>query len=461
MGIVMTAILPHPPILMHEIGKGEEERIAATQRAYIEIAGRVAATRVDTVVIVSPHATAYADYFHISPGKNARGDFRRYGLPELEVEARYDEAFVRALADEAKRAGVPAGIKGERDARLDHGTMIPLVYLAEAGVRCEIVRIGLSGLGADLHYRLGKCIKKAAETLGRDTVVLASGDLSHKLLENGPYGFAHEGPLFDEAATLAMAEGDFFSLMTFDPAICDAAAQCGLGAFRVMAGALDQTRVKSRLLSYEGPYGIGYAVASFYPDGADETRAFDLAYLRMERERLEANRKSEDAYVRLARDAVDSFVRTGKKPMLPEDLPDALKKDRAGAFVTLKLHGSLRGCIGSVKPTAASLAEEIQKSAISACSADERFEPVTERELDELTYSVDVIGQTERIESIERLDVKKYGVIVTSGYRRGLLLPNLEGVNDVKTQLSIAKKKAGIPESERCRMERFEVERHA
>jgi len=152
-------------------------------------------------------------------------------------------------------------------------------------------------------------------------------------------------------------------------------------------------------------------------------------------------------------------VRTGETPPLPEELPEEMKQ-RAGVFVSLKIGGKLRGCIGTISAVTGSIAEEIVKNAVAACSEDPRFDPVRPEELERITYSVDVLGPAERIDSMEQLDAKKYGVIVVSGYRKGLLLPNLEGVDTVEEQLKIAKRKAGIPESERCRMERFEVVRH-
>lgn len=141
-------------------------------------------------------------------------------------------------------------------------------------------------------------------------------------------------------------------------------------------------------------------------------------------------------------------------------LSDELLHTRAGAFVSLKIAGELRGCIGTIAAVQASLAEEIIHNAISASTQDPRFPPVTETELPLLEYSVDVLGAAEKIESPSQLDVKRYGVIVTKGYRRGLLLPNLEGVDTVEMQLAIAARKGGIDLSENPELERFEVVRH-
>ena len=145
---------------------------------------------------------------------------------------------------------------------------------------------------------------------------------------------------------------------------------------------------------------------------------------------------------------------------MPEGLPEELYKSRAGAFVSLKEDGRLRGCIGTIRAVRGTLAEEIMHNAVSACSEDTRFSPVEDWEVDRLTISVDVLGETEKISSPEELDVTRYGVIVTEGGRRGLLLPNLEGVDTVEQQIAIAKQKAGIREHESVELERFEVIRH-
>ena len=460
MAILMAAIVPHPPIILPEIGLGQEREIRQTTEAYREIAKRIRQKKPETLVILSPHATSYADYFHISPGKKAHGDFRRFGAKQVEVTAFYDEAFVAALERNAKRAGIPAGTRGEQDNTLDHGTMIPLTFLAEREIPCAIVRIGLSGLDAAAHYRLGKCIQKTAEELNRDVAVVASGDLSHKLLATGPYGYAEQGPAFDRFVTEAISKGDFLTLLSLDPSLCEEAAECGLGAFRILAGALDQTAVSSELLSYEGTFGVGYAIASFLPEGEDETRAFDITYQRVERARITELREREDAYTRLARATVEAYVNSGETPPLPSDLPAEMTRERAGVFVSLKISGKLRGCIGTINAVCTNIAEEIVRNAVSACSDDSRFEPVLPEELERISYSVDVLGKTQRVDSLGQLDAKRYGVVVISGYRKGLLLPNLDGVDTVEEQVKIAKRKAGIPENERCRMERFEVVRH-
>ncbi|TFG91882.1 MAG: AmmeMemoRadiSam system protein A [Candidatus Atribacteria bacterium] len=169
--------------------------------------------------------------------------------------------------------------------------------------------------------------------------------------------------------------------------------------------------------------------------------------------------KEESAYVKLARETIDNYIKHGKIITLPLDLPKEMINQKAGVFVSLKKYGELRGCIGTFMPTQKNIAQEIIKNAISAAVEDPRFSPVNVSELEDLTISVDVLSNPEEVKDISQLDPKKYGVIVSSGYKKGLLLPDLEGVDTAEEQLNIARCKAGIYPDEKVKLYRFEVKR--
>ena len=460
MALQAAFIVPHPPLIIPAVGNGEERGIQSTIDAYEQIAREIAAIRPDTIIVTSPHATAYRDYFHISPGNGAHGDMYRYRALHTDLNCDYDTEFVDCLSKMCDEEGFAAGSDYERDPELDHATYIPLYFVNKFLSEYKVVRIGLSGLGPLEHYRLGELINAAVERLGRNAVFIASGDLSHKLTADGPYGFSAEGPAFDKQITNAMATGDFLQFLSFDEAFADKAAECGLRSFQIMAGALDARNVESKLLSYEGPFGVGYAVASFYVKDRDNNRCFGKLFSRAASEQVEAPRALEDDYVRLARSSVAHFVSHNFPLERPKELPEEMLACRAGVFVSLHKHGRLRGCIGTIQPVTDCIADEIIRNGISACSEDPRFDPVREDELELLEISVDVLGEPEHIESREQLDPQRYGVIVTNRFRRGLLLPMLEGVDTVDQQIHIAKQKAGISEGESCSLERFEVVRH-
>lgn len=460
MGILAATMVPHPPLIIPDVGKGEEKKIQQTIDAYREAAHRIGRLQPETVVLMSPHQVMYADYFHISPGKGAKGDFGQFGAGSVKLEVAYDAEFVEKLCQLAESKGLPAGTAGEKKRQLDHGTMVPLYFLNQYLGEYRLVRIGLSGLSLVKHYELGQCIKETAEQLGRRTVLVASGDLSHRLKEDGPYGYQKEGPMYDSEIMRVMGQASFGELLEFKENFCEKAGECGHRSFTIMSGALDQTAVCPERLSYEGPFGVGYGVCTYEVQGVDATRNFKEQFEESERARIMKLRAQEDAFVQLARKAVEAYVCRREVLDVPQDLPGEMYSERAGAFVSIKENGSLRGCIGTIQATQPSIAEEIIGNAISASSRDYRFSPIEAEELDKLTISVDILGEREPINSTDDLDVKRYGVIVTKGNKRGLLLPNLEGVDTVEQQIAIAKRKAGIGRQENVELERFEVVRH-
>lgn len=462
MSILSAVVVPHPPIILPEIGRGEEIKISATSSAYKEISKRIVEKNPETIIITSPHSIMYADYFHISPGNFATGNFSQFRAPQVSLKINYDEEFVKNLSDAAMQENISAGILGEKNSELDHGTMIPLRFLELAGLdfnKVKFLRIGLSGLSAAEHYKFGKIISKISEKLNRRTIFIASGDLSHKLKESGPYGFAEEGPQFDKEVMKNLSSGEFLKLLTMDKKICNRAAECGLRSFWIMSGALDEKKIFAEKLSYEGTFGVGYGIIYFEILGEDKDRNFLQKLLEFQHEKYLERKKTEDEYIKLARYSVENFVKNHKAE-LPKNLPEELLTRRAGAFVSLHKNGELRGCIGTIAATRKNIAEEILQNGISACSRDPRFSPVEVSELEEIIYSVDILGEPERIFEKKDLDVKKYGVIVENNGRRGLLLPDLEGIETIEQQILIAKQKANIGAKEPINLWRFEVIRH-
>lgn len=166
-----------------------------------------------------------------------------------------------------------------------------------------------------------------------------------------------------------------------------------------------------------------------------------------------------DPYIKLAYSALEKWVRENSRIKPPDDIPEEMLEKKNGVFVSLKKNGELRGCMGTFEPTQENVAREIIKNAISASSRDPRFPPLQNEEIEDLEISVDILSSPQPC-SRDQLDPTKYGVIVKKGRRKGLLLPDLEGVDTVKEQLSVARRKAGISKGEEERILRFEVERH-
>ena len=429
-------IMPHPPIARPEVGKGKEKEIQSTLDAYRKASKMIAEDAPQTIVVISPHSIVYSDAFYIAAGKRWKGDLAQFGAPDVALDFENDTELADEVIKLSKEKRIPVVYDERGSIRPDHGSVVPLAFVAEAYRNFKVLRISPSFLEDSTLVEMGSIIERAAAHLGRKITFLASGDLSHRLKEDGPYGFVKEGPVFDKQVTDIMKSCKFEDFQKFDPIFLESAAECGLPGFIMMSGALKNYKVESEFMSYQGTFGVGYAVCAF---------------------------KIHDHYIRLAQKSLEYYIKNGKKLVLTEEekkeLPKEMTSSKAGCFVSLKKHGDLRGCIGTIYPTQDSIADEIINMAIQAGTRDPRFYAVKESELAYLVYDVDVLYPPEPATK-EQLDVKKYGVIVSTKMKRGLLLPNLEGVDTVDFQLDIACQKAGIRNGEDYEIERFLVERH-
>lgn len=460
MSIIDGYLMPHPPILVPQVGKGEEKSAHRTLEALNRAAEEIRDEAPVTIVLTSPHAPLFEDYIHISSQEELTGTLERFGAPEVKLAFRNNLKLVHAISRIAEKQGIPAGTITEENARrfklpktLDHGALVPLYFITRKYTEFSLVHISLAAMPYRQLYRFGMCIAEAAAELGEKTVFVASGDLSHRLLEEGPYGFDPQGPRYDKLLVDSLEKLEVEKLLNLEEDFCEQAGECGHRSVLMMLGALDGKQLKTQVYSYEDPFGVGYAVARLQVMGEDRER-------QVLQHSLNKARQGEDPYVKLARASLEAYVRNGQVLKLPENLPAGMLAQRAGAFVSLKRFGELRGCIGTIFPTQDSVAQEIIHNAISSGTQDPRFYPVKPDELDTITYSVDILGEPEPIQGMDQLDVIRYGVIVRSGRRSGLLLPNLEGVAAVEEQVSIALQKAGIKPNEKYSMERFEVIRH-
>lgn len=493
MSILAGYAVPHPPLIIPSVGRGEERGIQTTIDAYREIARRIVALQPETIVISSPHAPLYRDGFHVTTDEVLNGSMEAFRASETTLKAKIDTALTDEIIQTTQQSGIVVAPSTWRDRDMDHATFIPLYFIEqaykEAGISPEykVVRVGLSALSSEVHRQFGHAIARAIDRTQRRCVWVASGDLSHKLKTDGPYGYVPEGPELDRQLCDLFRSGALEKLFELDEYFCECAAECGVRSFQIMAAALEMEYpqgVSSELLSYEGPFGVGYAVAAFetaMPEDCDVAVCNSKAVHNNTNESLShdgtarASDEVSDPYVALARASVETYIKTGRALKLSDYqkqvgrlygkdanmLPEEMLSQQAGVFVSIHEWGELRGCIGTIAPTTNCIAEEIIQNGISASTRDPRFPAIEEYELDQLEISVDVLSEAEPVSSLEELDVKRYGVIVTKGFRRGLLLPNLEGVDSVEDQVAIAKQKAGIRIDDwDVELERFEVIRH-
>jgi len=457
-------ISPHPPALVDALGYGSLKEAASTITGMSKLSYILSMHKPKVVIYISPHGNMFSDAICILDEEKIKGDLRKFGAPQVAYEKTVSRALNEAIKNEFELAGIPHIFLNREKAKkygvqlsLDHGVIVPMYYIDKAFKDYEIVHITPGGLRNRELFQAGKALSRAIEEAGLFTVVVASGDLSHYLLEEGPYGYRKEGELLDKEIVTIFKEERIADLVNIDHDLIERGGECGLKGFIMAAGMFDMNDVNVSVYSYEGPFGVGYMTASLLPADANTAPAFTVK-----------KKAYEDPYIELARMAIEKYVKEGtqlewneyKKYFSASFIREA-EALHAGAFVSIHKNKDLRGCIGTISPTTENLAEEIIYCAIEACSADPRFYPVTKGELEFLDIKVDVLSQPEDIDDKSMLDEKRYGVIVSKGVRRGLLLPNLEGVNSIDEQLKIAKRKAGIDENdENIRIKRFEVVRH-
>ncbi|HEY8392692.1 MAG TPA: AmmeMemoRadiSam system protein A [Capillibacterium sp.] len=469
--LVYGALVPHPPIILEEIGGAETKKAVRTVEAMENLARRLAAANPETLLIFSPHGPVFRDGLAIRGGKRLKGDLAQFGAAKT-WEWEVDQELSRAILAETEKENLPCVELGSEDffrygidSELDHGVLVPLSFLADAQVR--LVATGMSLLPWVEQYALGVAIGRAVRSSPRRIAVIASGDLSHCLKPGAPAPYDPRGKEFDETLMALLRAQQREALFELDPVLVEKAAECGFRTLLMLLGVFDGIKAEIEVLNYEGPFGVGYGVVAFEPQGTEATEESLLTALRRRRaETIRQRRAAESPFVRLARLTVENYLQ-GK------DLPDALAflagsgeefytegSRQAGAFVSIKKNGQLRGCIGTIYPTQPTFAEEIRHNAIAAAFQDPRFDPVQAEELPDLVYSVDRLDMPEPVAGPEALDPKKYGIIVRHGHKTGLLLPDLDGVETVEEQIAIAKQKAGIGRNEAVELERFTVTRY-
>ncbi|MBN2897183.1 MAG: AmmeMemoRadiSam system protein A [Clostridia bacterium] len=465
MNLLKGYIVPHPPILVMGT-EGEKAKIEATQKAYEEISKEIGTSDADIVVLITPHGPVFVDGLCVYDGNRISGDFSRFGHREITGIWDNDLEYIEKLQEKATAHDITL-VKIDDDLMntfnipdaLDHGAMVPLHMLAQGLSDKKIVVINYGLLPVETLYQFGQLITETLEEQHKKGIVIASGDLSHYLSEDGPYGFREEGEAFDKAYVQAFEKGDWESLLFVEKHLLVQAGECGKRSIEILLGAFDRVAYSTDKLSYEAPFGVGYMVGRLSPEAETASR-FD-GVVKRHQEILQHHRANEGDVVKLARKAIEIYLRDGYVYRPEDRLEIEASGRRSGVFVSLKDSGGLRGCIGSTGGIAPTVEEEIVEMAVKAATRDPRFDPVSFEELEGLTISVDILSPSEPVEDRATLDPKKYGVIVSSGHKQGLLLPDLEGIDTIEEQISIALNKAGIdPLNEVYQVYKFTVKRY-
>lgn len=467
MSIIFAGYSPHPPVLIPDVGGDEVKRVEKTISALKSLFEDF--PQVDALIIITPHGPIFQDAITVFKQEKLRGDFANFGAPQVELNCKNNLTLGEEIIKKAEQQGLLMASLNQDLAQsfnlsteLDHGQTVPLYYLKnEADHLPPIVPISIGLLSYEEMYLFGICIKEACESLKLKAGIIASGDLSHKLSKEAPAGYTPKAKEFDQQIISLFEAGEVLRLISIDKGLIEDAGECGFRPLLMLLGALDGNEIKADVLSYEAPFGVGYMVGKVEVGNKSKERKLYQKILALKKDKLAQVRNNESAPVRLARAALEHAVVTGGSLDNSIEDKEPPLNQKAGVFVSIKKDGQLRGCIGTVAPTKEDIASEIAANAVQAGMNDPRFEPVQVDELEALTYSVDILSAPEPIADEGELDPKNYGVIVSKGSKRGLLLPNLPGINSAQEQVLIAKQKAGIDPDETVRLERFLVTRYS
>jgi aromatic ring-opening dioxygenase LigB subunit len=266
-GIVAGCITPHPPLLIPEVGGRELERVESTKRAMEDLSDRVKALAPEVLVMISPHSPVAGPSFGIKVADKLEGSFTAFGSPQVRLKKDNDRELARKIMDMGEARGIEItplkNIKGRwlsEGEELDHGLLVPLYYFDQK-FETPVVSVSISYLSYRDHFHFGELIDEACAELGRRAVFVASGDLSHRLIPGAPAGFNPRGKEFDRIIGDIVTAGEFERLYDIDEDLVEDAGECGLRSIHALWGAIHRYRLKNQMLSYEGPFGVGYLVS--------------------------------------------------------------------------------------------------------------------------------------------------------------------------------------------------------
>ncbi|MHC1765460.1 MAG: hypothetical protein AB9869_14355 [Verrucomicrobiia bacterium] len=269
--VIFAGLLPHAPVLIPEIGGPRGNATGATVEAMKQLAARVVSARPEAIVVISPHSPRKRRTFGIWGGDRLRGDFAEFGFPEVAIDLPNDVQLAAEMQNFVAEAGL--GIREIPPWPLDHGAMVPLWHVVNAGWTGPGVVLGLCDADELEMTQLGHALEHAAGRVGRRVAVLASGDMSHRLARHSPGGFEPRAQEFDLGFIKLLGEGDYRSMRGMEPELVMLAGEDVIDSTLVAAAAVGWDATGHEVLSYEGPFGVGYGVAVLFDAGVRRQEA--------------------------------------------------------------------------------------------------------------------------------------------------------------------------------------------
>lgn len=443
MPIPCAVLMCHAPIVVPDVAGNRARRCSETTRAMEDVATRVCAHAPDVLVIVSPHAARHATRWGICSQTPLQGNFGRFGAAQIGVTLPGAPDAALRLAPLARELRLTTReLVGDE---LDHGTLVPLYFLTKAGWNGPTLLLAPPAPGTRTEERMGMAIARAADQNGERWVVLASGDMSHRLIPGAPDGYHPLAKVFDRTFKSRIDVGDLRGACAIDTDLRDIAGEDVVDSCTVAAAAVGYRSHGHHTYAYEGPFGVGYLEAILFEEAPPDAKGALAG----------PGVRPWPVMLGIAREAIAAKISHNayRVPVLPKPW-----NNTQGVFVTLRDRvGGLRGCIGHVEPLFGTLSEEIAACAAAAATQDTRFPRVAPKELPGLRIELSLLSKPEPVTDISTLDPKRYGVVVSSGRARGVLLPNVDGVDTVEEQLRLAAAKGQLPASRSWVIERFEV----
>ncbi len=268
--LVGCALMPHPPLMIPEVGKNELARIQATVDAATRVADMLKEGNPQTVVIITPHGPVFEDAVTVSIHPRLRGSMAQFGVPDVTLGFETDNLLIKHIIRNSQRLGINLTELTDDTAKnyripleLDHGAFVPLYYLAKAGFKGQIVHLSMGMLAYEEMYTFGKAVQAAIGHVDRRVAIIASGDLSHRLTPEAPAGYSPQGAEFDRQLVAALEKADVKTLLAMDRNLIEEAGECGLRPVFFLLGVMGGLDAEMVLSSYEGPFGVGYAVIAF------------------------------------------------------------------------------------------------------------------------------------------------------------------------------------------------------
>ncbi|MDF2633776.1 MAG: Extradiol ring-cleavage dioxygenase class protein subunit [Pelosinus sp.] len=264
----ICALMPHPPIMIPEVGKDELDKIKNTVAAATEAARRVKECNPQTIILITPHGPIFEDSASVSVHPRLKGNFASFGAPEISLGFETDGLLVRHILKKADRLGVNVVELTDDKAKdnylrleLDHGALVPLYYLSKAGFKGQLIHISVGMLSYEEMYTFGKAVQGAIGMVDKRVAVIASGDLSHRLTPDAPAGYSPQASEFDKQVMEAVETLNIKALLQMDQKLVADAGECGLRPIFFLMGIVGGLKATGEILSYEGPFGVGYGVA--------------------------------------------------------------------------------------------------------------------------------------------------------------------------------------------------------